>query len=208
MIETNLCRILNMRPSEINLSQIEQEAGKVPGGVERITNLLNRFIVQVDPTQKPCQSIEEAFQKYCSLLEIDPKANEHPFSNAIFKNDQKIMSIFLSFKNEGFDVNCKGIGGKTAAHAAVVRCDSATLDKLKEAGIDFEAKDDFENTPLHTAVTAKKKPAVEWLVSQKVDIDATNKSNTSPLEMAELERFTDIAKYLLNSGASQSIEKW
>lgn len=206
MNSINFCSLLNRPPNEATFEELEQTLKRVPEGIDKVKQILNRFIEQIDPAQADNHSMRASFDKYCLVLNSDKRSSEHPFVEAVKKQDSRIIHAFLQFQDEGFDINCTNTNQMTAAHVAAANGDIVILDELSSKGLDLTSKDIFSNTPLHWAVLKKQEKTVGWLIEHNVELDEPNTGGFTAIQLAEKERFSSIVQNLLNAGASLALD--
>lgn len=176
-------KILNSYPAQIE-SELE--------GNEELKVSLWNLCRSMDSCIPGNLSANEYYSKYCSIVQIEKNSIEHPFVNAVLNNQQMIIDIFFSLSDQGFNVNCHGEDGKTAAHVAA---SSGNLDFIcNTKNLDIRVKDLFGNTVLHDAVHGNQYDVVDYLVNvQKMDPSAKNNARVSPAQLAEKERLSQIS---------------
>ena len=103
--------------------------------------------------------------------------------------------------DNGADVNRRSYNGETAAHRAAINGDIEIINMLYEAEANFNMPDLDGNTPLMYAVTANRRFTVERLVTLGVDINYRNANKETALNVAEKNRFKEIAAFLRSKGA-------
>lgn len=85
--------------------------------------------------------------------------------------------------------------------------DFETMKTLVERGANVNSVDTRDgSTILQRAVIQNEKSMVDFLIQNHVDLNQTDQSKRTPMHYAALYKFIDIAKILINAGASLDIE--
>lgn len=195
------CIFLNSNPYKDDFLSLENEALANPGSLKEKQSIIERFIHEINPDQPGAISLNNAVNTYKELLSQRIRGPNHPFVESVMVKNANIMNAYLRFLNEGFDVNCKGLNGKTAAHCGAMSGNIEVLEELFEKGLDLEVKDDFMNTPLHDAVIKNQKNVVKWLIEKNVEINEFNSGYYTPLKIAQQENLREISKLLKDAGS-------
>lgn len=103
--------------------------------------------------------------------------------------------------DNGADVNRRSYNGETAMHRASNVGNNEIIDILYEAEANINMPDLDGNTPLMYAITANRRFTVERLVKLGADINYRNANRETALNVAEKNRFKEIAAFLRSKGA-------
>lgn len=111
-------------------------------------------------------------------------------------------SQFVQFLiDNGADVNHRSYNGETAIHKASSAGNNEIIDMLYEAEANLNMPDFDGNTPLMYAITSNRRFTVERLVKLGADINYRNAHKETALNVAEKNRFKEIAAFLRSKGA-------
>lgn len=103
-------------------------------------------------------------------------------------------------------VNTRDISGRTPLHWASRGVHFELLKYLVEKGADVNARDTFKIIPLHSVVSRNNFSAAEYLLDHGSDINAQdNNEKSSSLHFASYRGYKDVAKLLIDRGASLNL---
>lgn len=158
--------------------------------------IFNHFTKESEP------SLEDAFRRYCVIVELGKKSKEHPFINALNNNNLSTIELFLDCVKNNFNPNCKGLYKRRAAHVIAEKGNSKVFRTFKDT-LDWKTPDDFGNTPLHFAAKSNNIEVIQYLINCNVDLDVRNKAGITAAQMAEAEGRKNAVSLLLKSGATE-----
>lgn len=164
--------------------------------ISEYIKIFNHFI------KESKSSLEDAFERYCVIVELGEKSKEHPFINALNENKDSTVGLFLDCIKYNFNPNCRGLYKKRAAHVIAEKGDSKVFRTLKDF-LDWKSPDDFGNTPLHFAAKSDSIEVIQYLINCNVDLDVRNKAGITASQIAEAEGRKNAVSLLLKNGATE-----
>lgn len=191
--------VINHHPAEVDIGKIQNNL--TDEETIRAKTVFKSFLSDLEKSES--NTLNECYEKYLSCFHMRKDSEEHPFVKAIEDGDNETINKFIELVDIGFDLNCCGGDGRTAAHAAATAGNVILLNKLMGLGLNLEAKDIFLNTPLHHAVSVRNGDCVDWLIKNNVDLEVKNVGTYSPLQLAEKEGFKEIAQVLKEQEAEE-----
>ncbi len=120
------------------------------------------------------------------------------FLEAAERGDLAHVSSYLARRG---DPNARGLGGRTALHAAAAGGHAEVARRLVEAGADVDAADEAGRTPLH--LVASTGPRVFRVVSLAFDAEgaASQTEGTSEAHTPPMPGLAGVAQLLVDHGA-------
>jgi ankyrin repeat protein len=201
-----------VRTCSQNIAKAHTILEKEPGIVHQTTEIgeapLSLLIRWFSPEDSNLDTHLEAVKM---LLDFGADVNasngcgDPPLINAIIFGQMKVIKLLLA---RGAKLkNLSGFMGNTVLHAAVMSGDTNILELLILKGADLEAGNEFEQPPLHYAASDDKYfESMKVLIAHGASLNSLDGFGCTPLHNACLHGCIRNAKYLVEAGASLSIQ--
>lgn len=140
------------------------------------------------------------------LLEFGANTNlkdnegETPLFTLVSKGNSEAIKLILA---KGADVDVRRNDGKSVLeYAVVVKANRAkTLPYLLPASKNIDAPDSKGDTLLMKAAMLDQLDVVKWLVENGANMNVKNQYNATPLQIAKMNKYESIVRYLTSKGA-------
>ncbi|GEM_PF-327450 len=112
-----------------------------------------------------------------------------------------IKSTLAKLKQDDFDINNQGYGGRTLLHLALRLNNLRLMNLFLSFGVNPDLADEQGVAPIHYAVIGNKLRFVKCLATNGCDINLAAEQEQAPLHLAVINGHLEIAKCLIEHGA-------